>query len=211
MVLERNGNTLRTAEGNFDDKTRVCSDGWGIKDGKLYNLKANGERTFEYGYHYAFSDSGSSTTTYSSSQIFYNIDLSAAVLASRIQQQVSSDCAVVSMATVEAYLYGATSASEKTTVYNALVSKKNHVPREYTVTVAGDALTLDVKLHLIGDIDGNGKVNVGDVSKLNSHLKGTNVITDAYMLLCANVNGGSLNMGDTVALYGHIKGTKPLY
>ena len=601
VVLERNGNTLRTAEGNFDDKTRVCSDGWGIKDGKLYNLKANGERTFEYGYHYAFSDSGSSTTTYSSSQIFYNIDLSAAVLASRIQQQVSSDCAVVSMATVEAYLYGAKSASEKTTVYNALVSKngdndyaywsncgyvsnnsinwttvynnltkgypvivhrpasgskaqhwavvagykgsttkleadkfvivdvyhgsggtdiytsgawrgsvtidrmvtrknginltslpgirmainhpaavhqygeghgvygyvaantnltsvqflvtnaatganvynktvtpnaksyliynldseftfakwakgkynytviaktatasrtyqfafeiasgwpqqpgtqkytftynanggtgapgsqivsfntplhisavtptrsgyrflgwyamrnadqtwycagkgwftdaqitasgyqkrlypidtdftinnswlsgcmetdgftfyavwevdalpspdpgtdlsgsidsygdasgtvtlelwsegsqtadytvtvtdggysiadlvegiytlkvskKNHVPREYTVTVAGDALTLDVKLHLIGDIDGNGKVNVGDVSKLNSHLKGTNVITDAYMLLCANVNGGSLNMGDTAALYGHIKGTKPLY
>ena len=123
VVLERNGDTFRTAEGNFDDKTRVCSDGWGIKNGKIYNLKAtDGERTFEYGYHYNFSD-GSSTPTYSSSQIYHNIDMSAAVLASRTNQQVSGDCAVVSMATVEAYMYGATSAADKKTVYNALVSK----------------------------------------------------------------------------------------
>jgi hypothetical protein len=72
-------------------------------------------------------------------------------------------------------------------------------------------LAQDVKIHLIGDIDGNGKVNVGDVSKLNSHLKGTNKLTDEYQINCANVNGGSLNMGDTAALYGHIKGTKKLY
>lgn len=122
VVLERNGDTFRTAEGNFDDKTRVCSDGWGIKNGQIYNLKAtDGARTFEYGYHYNFSDS--STTTYSSSQIYHNIDMSAAVLASRTNQQVSGDCAVVSMATVEAYMYGATSTADKNTVYNALVSK----------------------------------------------------------------------------------------
>lgn len=59
----------------------------------------------------------------SSTQIYYKIDMSAAVLKSRIQQQVSSDCAVVSMATIEAYLYGATSSADKTKVYNALVSK----------------------------------------------------------------------------------------
>lgn len=123
VVLERNGDTFRTVEGNFDDKVRVCSDGWGIKNGKIYNLKAtDGERTFVYGYHYNFSDS-STSTTYSSSQIYHNIDLSAAVLASRTNQQVSGDCAVVSMATVEAFMYGATSTADKTTVYNALVSK----------------------------------------------------------------------------------------
>ena len=123
VVLSRNGNTLRTAEGNFDDKTRVCSDGWGIKSGKLYNLKANSAATFEYGYHYNTTASGSSDTTLSSSQIFYNIDLSVAVLNSRINQQVANDCAVVSMATVESYLYRATSAADKKTVYNALISK----------------------------------------------------------------------------------------
>ena len=83
--------------------------------------------------------------------------------------------------------------------------------REYEVTVGSDALTQDVKIHLNGDIDGNGKINSGDVAKLNAHLKGTNLLTDEYMLLCANVNGGKLNMGDTATLYAHVKGTKMLY
>ena len=95
--------------------------------------------------------------------------------------------------------------------YTLKVSQLNHVAREYTITVASEDVAQDVKIHLIGDIDGNGKINMGDVSKLNAHLKGTNVITDEYMVLCANVNGGKLNMGDTASLYSHIKGTKLLY
>ena len=95
--------------------------------------------------------------------------------------------------------------------YTLKVSQANHVAREYTITVEAENLTQDVKIHLIGDIDGNGKVNTGDVAKLNAHLKGTNKLTDEYQIKCANVNGGSLNMGDTAALYGHIKGTKKLY
>ncbi len=93
--------------------------------------------------------------------------------------------------------------------YTLKVSKENHVAREYTVTVEAD-LTQDAKIHLIGDIDGNGKINVGDVSKLNGHIKG-NALTDEYWILCANVNGGKLNMGDVSVLYAHIKGTKKLY
>lgn len=62
----------------------------------------------------------------SASQIYYNIDFSAQVLNSRINQKVDYDCAVVSMATVEAYLYGATSSAGKTAVYNALVSKNGN-------------------------------------------------------------------------------------
>ena len=95
--------------------------------------------------------------------------------------------------------------------YTLSVRKENHVQRTYTVTVEKDAVVLDVKLHLIGDIDGNGKINVGDVAKLNGHIKNTAPLTDAYQQLCANVNGGSLNMGDTASLYAHIKGTKTLY
>ena len=95
--------------------------------------------------------------------------------------------------------------------YTLKISKPNHVTREYSVTVEADDLVLDVKLHLIGDIDGNGKINVGDVSKLNSHIKNTSPLTDEYQLQCANVNGGSLNMGDVSLIYAHIKGTKTLY
>ena len=94
--------------------------------------------------------------------------------------------------------------------YTLKVSKLNHVTREYAVTVEAD-LTQDVKIHLIGDIDGNSKINSGDVAKLNAHLKGTNLLTDEYMILCANVNGGKLNMGDTATLYAHVKGTKLLH
>jgi hypothetical protein len=95
--------------------------------------------------------------------------------------------------------------------YTLRIYQQNHVTREYTVAVGTEDLTLDVKLHLIGDIDGNGKINVGDVAKLNGHIKNSAPLTDEYQLLCANVNGGSLNMGDTAALYAHVKNTKPLF
>lgn len=96
-------------------------------------------------------------------------------------------------------------------VYTLTASATNHVARTYTITVSEEPLTQDLKLHLIGDIDGNGKVNIGDVAKLNAHIKGTSLLTDEYILDCANVNGGKLNMGDTAGLYAHIRGTKPLY
>ena len=96
-------------------------------------------------------------------------------------------------------------------VYTLTATATNHVTRTYTLTVADQPLTQDVTIHLIGDIDGNGKVNIGDVAKLNGHIKGTAPLTDEYILECANVNGGKLNIGDTASLYGHIRGTKKLY
>ena len=48
-----------------------------------------------------------------SSKVYYPIDLSASVAKSTILQQVGGDCAIVSMATVEAYLHGVTSDAEK--------------------------------------------------------------------------------------------------
>ena len=95
--------------------------------------------------------------------------------------------------------------------YTMIVSKKNHVSRTYTLDVSGGRMNLDVQLNLIGDIDGNGKINVGDVAKVNSHVRGTNQLTDEYQLLCANVNGGKLNVGDVASLYSHVKGTKSLH
>jgi len=97
-----------------------------------------------------------------------------------------------------------------TGTYTLRVTKANHVTREYTVTVGSNPVTQDVKICLLGDVDGNGRINVGDISKLLSHIRGTALITDAYLLECANANGGRLNMGDISAIYSHLKGTKPL-
>ena len=95
--------------------------------------------------------------------------------------------------------------------YTLTATATNHATRTYTLTVADQPLTQDVTIHLLGDIDGNGKVNIGDVAKLTAHIKGTALLTDDYILDCANVNGGKLNMGDTASLYAHIRGTKKLY
>lgn len=95
--------------------------------------------------------------------------------------------------------------------YTLTATALNHVTRTYTLTIEDQDLTQDVKIHLIGDIDGNGKVNIGDVAKINAHIKGTALLTDPYTLECANVNGGKLNVGDTASLYAHIRGTKKLY
>ena len=55
--------------------------------------------------------------------------------------------------------------------YTMQVSKKNHVTREYTVTVGAENVTQDVKIHLKGDVTGDGKVNTFDIVKMNLHAK----------------------------------------
>ena len=55
--------------------------------------------------------------------------------------------------------------------YTMKVMKNNHVTREYTVTVGTENVTQDVKIHLKGDITGDGKVNTFDIVKANLHAK----------------------------------------
>jgi hypothetical protein len=96
--------------------------------------------------------------------------------------------------------------------YTMVVSKKNHVPRSYEIEVAEGKINVDVKLHLIGDVTGDGNVNMGDISKLYAHIRNTAPITDAYQLLCGNAtDDNTVNMGDISAIYSHIKGTKKMY
>lgn len=61
-------------------------------------------------------------TVRAAGKVYYPIDMTEAVLASRVTQRVSGGCAVASMATVEAYLYGAVTDEERELVYNALVT-----------------------------------------------------------------------------------------
>jgi hypothetical protein len=95
--------------------------------------------------------------------------------------------------------------------YTMVVSKKNHVSRSYEIEVAEGNINVDVKLCLIGDVTGDGRVNIIDVSKLYAHIRSTSPITDEYQLLCSDVNGGSVNIVDVSVLYAHIKGTQKLY
>lgn len=72
--------------------------------------------------------------------------------------------------------------------------------------VAPDGVT-EVILAVKGDITGDGRINVGDVSKLYAHVKQTNQFT-GDVLFVADISGDNrTNVGDVSKLYAHVKQT----
>ena len=97
--------------------------------------------------------------------------------------------------------------------YSVQVSKKNHVTREYTLTVTGSAAALDVEIWLIGDVTGDGLVNFSDYSKVLSQSKKPNsqILTD-YAFLCGDVNAdGAINFSDYSKVLSQAKGKGSLW
>ena len=95
--------------------------------------------------------------------------------------------------------------------YTLKISQTAHATRSYAVTVEAEDVTVDGKICPIGDVTGDGKINIMDVVKLYAHVKGT-PITDEYALACGDVSGdGKINIMDVVKLYAHVKGVTPLF
>ena len=96
--------------------------------------------------------------------------------------------------------------------YTMRVMKKNHVTREYTVTVSGNAKTQNAEIWLLGDVNGDGRVNAMDCTRLLTHVNKTQPLTDAYALKCADVNRDSrVNAMDCTRLLTHVNKTQPLW
>ena len=96
--------------------------------------------------------------------------------------------------------------------YTMQVSKKNHVTREYIIDVGTESVTQNVKIHLLGDIDGNGTVTTMDFMRANSHARGVTLLTD-YALKCADVVGtdGKVTTMDAMRINAHARGTAKLW
>ncbi len=95
--------------------------------------------------------------------------------------------------------------------YTVKVSKENHVPREYEIEVNGEDVSAEFKINLIGDINGDGKVNTVDVAMANAHAKKVSVLT-GYQLECANVTGdGVVNTVDVARINAHARRTSLLW
>ena len=95
--------------------------------------------------------------------------------------------------------------------YTMQVSKNDHVTRAYTVTVGTEAVTLDARIHLKGDINGDGRVNTSDVGKANAHAKEAVLLT-GYQFACADINGdGKVNTSDVGKINAHAKEKKLLW
>lgn len=95
--------------------------------------------------------------------------------------------------------------------YTMKVMKKNHVTREYTVTVGSSNVVQDVKICLLGDVTGDGKVNTKDWARLKAHVNETSNLT-GYELACGDVNGDSkVNIKDWARLKAHVNESNPLW
>ena len=95
--------------------------------------------------------------------------------------------------------------------YTLKVSQENHTTNEFDVTISDETVNLDIQLNLIGDINGDGKINVMDYSSVLRHAKKTENLED-YAFLCADVDGnGRVTVSDYARILRHVKKTDPLW
>ena len=95
--------------------------------------------------------------------------------------------------------------------YTLRLTKKNHAPVELAVEVGTENVTQDAKLCPVGDITGDGAVNIKDFQRLLRHINKTNLLSED-MLSRADVTGeGSVNIKDFQRMLRHINKTNPLF
>ncbi|MBE6782565.1 MAG: hypothetical protein E7536_00965 [Ruminococcaceae bacterium] len=89
--------------------------------------------------------------------------------------------------------------------YILTISKNNHVTRNYEITVNGSDITQDVKIHLKGDVNGDGKIMITDYSVILRHVKKTSLL-EGYELQCADIDlNGKVMITDYSAVLRHVK------
>ena len=89
--------------------------------------------------------------------------------------------------------------------YLLTLSKQSHAPQSCSILLTEDTLLPELTLLLIGDVSGDGKLNVGDVSRVYACVKKT-LTLDAYSLRVSDVNNdGRINVGDVSKVYAHAK------
>ncbi len=98
----------------------------------------------------------------------------------------------------------------ETGTYTVKVSKANHTTRTYTVEISGNTVAA-LKIHLVGDITGDGKVNLVDMAKINAYLSGESEL-EGYELECADVNlDGKTGLQDLASANGYVSGLTQIW
>jgi uncharacterized protein YjdB len=96
--------------------------------------------------------------------------------------------------------------------YTLKVEKAYHAARTYQVVItAGTDVELNTKIHLIGDVTGDGKISTVDAARTNSHAKRVTFL-DQYQIVCADVdNDGKITVDDATTINAHVRGVAPLW
>lgn len=92
--------------------------------------------------------------------------------------------------------------------YTLKVEKKGHAPFTKEITVGDSNVTEDVTVYLIGDVNGDGKIDANDMQRIYAHISGENKFSN---LAQGDVNGdGKVDANDMQRIYAHISGENPL-
>ncbi len=95
--------------------------------------------------------------------------------------------------------------------YTLEVSKFNHVTRNYKISITDKNVVQNIKIHLLGDITGDGEIDSNDISKANEHTKKVITLSD-YEFDCADINGDEkVNTTDVAMANAHAKKTSLLW
>ena len=97
--------------------------------------------------------------------------------------------------------------------YTVQVMKKNHITREYTITIGDSDGVLDVEAWLVGDVNGDGLVNFSDYSKILKQSKAPSAAElTGYAWLCGDVTGDNMiNFSDYGKVLAQAKGSGNLW
>ncbi|MCM1102062.1 MAG: leucine-rich repeat protein [Clostridium sp.] len=94
--------------------------------------------------------------------------------------------------------------------YTLRMSKPGYVDRDYTVTVGTQPIELDGEIRLLGDVNGDGKINAMDKRILFNHIAAPALTGYEFKVGDVN-NDGKINAVDKRMVYNHIMGTVPLW
>ncbi len=97
--------------------------------------------------------------------------------------------------------------------YKLTVAKKNHVTREYTVTVSAETVVQDVKICPLGDVNMNGKVQSNDAMLAYKHAQGkAENLLEGYQFALADANNNNkVQSNDANKIYQQAQGKHTLF
>lgn len=90
--------------------------------------------------------------------------------------------------------------------YTTRVMKKNHVTREYTMTVGSNDVAQNVKICLLGDINMDGDISIMDATEAQKSIAGLTYLNEYQNKLSDVNNDGNLSIIDATKIQKYIAG-----
>lgn len=90
--------------------------------------------------------------------------------------------------------------------YLLTVGHPGCITRSYSVALVSENADLSVVLCQPGDVNADGKLNLGDTARIYAFIRSTGTIEDQYAQLCADVDqNGKTNLGDVARCYAAVR------